>query len=292
MTKNRPSYEEVDKQDKEAQLSSRNDVTNKSFVADLWMKVLYRAIDDIVIFRIMRENNEELKEEDLDNEASAYGFLFDKDHHLYIDDYNVKVICSTCLNPEGYVDKISNLTASCSACPTCGTIQEEKTATYELLEQSGAKETSLEELLYIWDIEDSDGFRDGVRKRIDELVERKKNTIVPKTKTKRKVVVMDKEENFNTPSEENLSDFDMAIIKVLDETKAMLMQKNRKYGNSAINPVRAFSKSDPKEQIKVRIDDKLSRLIRNPGEEEDEDVVKDLIGYLVILSAIQRGYIQ
>ena len=97
--------------------------------------------------------------------------------------------------------------------------------------------------------------------------------------------------NFKPPSENDLTNFDKGIIKVLNDTKTMLMAKNRKYGNSATNPVRAFSKADPEEQIKVRIDDKISRLIRSKSKDEDEDVVKDLIGYLVILAAIQHKYI-
>jgi hypothetical protein len=66
----------------------------------------------------------------------------------------------------------------------------------------------------------------------------------------------------------------------------MLLEKNRKYGDSALNPSRIFSKSDNVEQIKVRIDDKLSRL-RNSQDDEDEDVVGDLIGYLVLLKVAQ-----
>ena len=61
-----------------------------------------------------------------------------------------------------------------------------------------------------------------------------------------------------------------------------MLEKNRKYGDSALNPCRIFSKADAVEQIKVRIDDKLKRL-QNEQNDEDEDVVKDLVGYLVLL---------
>lgn len=71
------------------------------------------------------------------------------------------------------------------------------------------------------------------------------------------------------------------IAAVCDEIKALLLEKNRKYGDSALSPVRIFSKSDPLEQIRVRLDDKLSRL-RNQQADEDEDVISDLIGYLVL----------
>lgn len=77
------------------------------------------------------------------------------------------------------------------------------------------------------------------------------------------------------------------IIKECDAIKAMLLQKNAAYGDSAMNPVRVFSKADPVEQLKVRIDDKLSRLMK--GANAGEDVVLDLIGYLVLLRITTNG---
>ncbi len=71
------------------------------------------------------------------------------------------------------------------------------------------------------------------------------------------------------------------IATTCDAIKALLLEKNRKYGDSALSPVRIFSKSDSLEQIRVRLDDKLSRL-RNQQDDEDEDVIADLIGYLVL----------
>ena len=69
---------------------------------------------------------------------------------------------------------------------------------------------------------------------------------------------------------------------VLDSIRSLLIEKNRKYGDSALTPSRIFSNSDAVEQIKVRIDDKLTRLKNQQGD-EDEDVAKDLLGYLIIL---------
>lgn len=69
---------------------------------------------------------------------------------------------------------------------------------------------------------------------------------------------------------------------VCDEIKTLLLEKNRKYGDSALNPIRVFSKSDTVEQLKVRIDDKLNRL-KNLQDDENEDTVTDLIGYLILL---------
>jgi hypothetical protein len=74
------------------------------------------------------------------------------------------------------------------------------------------------------------------------------------------------------------------ITRVCDELKTLLLEKNEKYGDSALNPVRVFSKSSPVEQILVRMDDKISRLQRGAGlREVEEDAVMDLLGYLVLL---------
>ena len=80
------------------------------------------------------------------------------------------------------------------------------------------------------------------------------------------------------------------ICIICDEIKELLLTKNRKYGDSALNPVRVFSKASPLEQLKVRIDDKLSRL-KNAQNDEDEDVVTDLIGYLVLYKIAQNRLI-
>ena len=72
------------------------------------------------------------------------------------------------------------------------------------------------------------------------------------------------------------------IRQKCDELREMLLEKNRKYGDSALNPVRVFSRASTREQILVRLDDKLSRLSRGSGR-EDEDVVLDILGYLILL---------
>lgn len=67
----------------------------------------------------------------------------------------------------------------------------------------------------------------------------------------------------------------------------MLELKNASYGNSALDPIRVFSKASAEEQLKVRIDDKLSRIQRG-GDDLGEDTIDDLIGYL-LLYKIQKG---
>lgn len=66
----------------------------------------------------------------------------------------------------------------------------------------------------------------------------------------------------------------------------LLIAKNKAYGDAALNPVRIFSKAEKEAGLKIRIDDKLSRLAR--GENAGEDVVLDLIGYLVLLRLVQK----
>lgn len=76
-------------------------------------------------------------------------------------------------------------------------------------------------------------------------------------------------------------DVQALIQEECDLLKGMLLEKNRAYGNSALEPLRIFSRCDPAEQIKVRLDDKLSRLSR--GSAAGEDVELDLLGYLILL---------
>lgn len=71
------------------------------------------------------------------------------------------------------------------------------------------------------------------------------------------------------------------ISKVCDEIKQILLAKNKAYGDSALNPIRIFSKADNIEQINVRIDDKLSRIARGK-EYAGDDTELDLIGYLIL----------
>lgn len=80
------------------------------------------------------------------------------------------------------------------------------------------------------------------------------------------------------------------ITRICDAMRELLLEKNRKYGDSALEPVRCMSKSSAVEQILVRIDDKLSRISRGAGlVGDDEDVITDLIGYFVLLKiALER----
>jgi hypothetical protein len=81
------------------------------------------------------------------------------------------------------------------------------------------------------------------------------------------------------------------IAVVCNEVKELLIEKNKKYGDSALNPSRIFSKANAVEQLLVRIDDKLNRIQKGAGLlANDEDVIMDLMGYLVLLKiALKRN---
>lgn len=78
------------------------------------------------------------------------------------------------------------------------------------------------------------------------------------------------------------NDFESKVWDVTGSVAKLLIEKNKSYGDSALNPIRCFSKLDSLEGIKLRIDDKLSR-IRNGNNSFNEDTILDLIGYLVLL---------
>ena len=77
------------------------------------------------------------------------------------------------------------------------------------------------------------------------------------------------------------------LEKVIEGIKVFLLEKNRRYGNSALEPLVIFTKhkngNRAKDGILERIDDKLSR-IKNADNLRRNDVV-DTIGYLLLLCA-------
>lgn len=79
----------------------------------------------------------------------------------------------------------------------------------------------------------------------------------------------------------------LEIVEQCDFIADMLLDKNRKYGDSALDQVRIFSAADPVEQLLVRIDDKLSR-IKSAQADDREDAELDLTGYLILLAIARR----
>ncbi len=98
--------------------------------------------------------------------------------------------------------------------------------------------------------------------------------------------LQDKFKTLNTGDTEFTTEQE-AIVKECYELAEFLLGKNRRYGNSALCPARIFSKSSPTEQIRVRLDDKITRL-QNVQSDDEEDALLDLLGYLVLLRVCEK----
>lgn len=87
----------------------------------------------------------------------------------------------------------------------------------------------------------------------------------------------------------NEKEFEQKLDEQLQEIRRFLIEKNKKYGSSALEPIRIFSKCDKIEAIKVRIDDKLSRIkLGNIEDDANSDSITDMLGYLLILKIAIR----
>ena len=109
-----------------------------------------------------------------------------------------------------------------------------------------------------------DGMTDG---QLDELT----NTVY---------AMFDFDEGFNKTK--------WKIIRVGLGKIDFLMVKNNKYKNSALDPVKTFSKVSKGEQLNIRMDDKLSR-IKNSDVERKNDFT-DLGGY-IDLKCVEKDWL-
>lgn len=71
------------------------------------------------------------------------------------------------------------------------------------------------------------------------------------------------------------------IEQVCTNINLLLQEKNKRYGNAALEPLKAFSKLSSEDSIKIRLDDKLKRVMNS--EELRKNDVSDIIGYLILL---------
>ena len=71
------------------------------------------------------------------------------------------------------------------------------------------------------------------------------------------------------------------IKEITESLYSLLEYKNKNYGDAALSPLNIFYKESAQNSIKIRIDDKISRM-KNSSEVRVNDVV-DLIGYLILL---------
>lgn len=80
-------------------------------------------------------------------------------------------------------------------------------------------------------------------------------------------------------------------VKWLLGCAELLLDKNAAYGDSALEPLRIFSQASASEQLKVRLDDKISRLSRGDivaRANIPEDTRRDIANYLALLHAAEN----
>jgi len=73
------------------------------------------------------------------------------------------------------------------------------------------------------------------------------------------------------------------IEKICEGLQEFLLEKNKRYGDSALKPEKIFSKADAENSILIRLDDKINR-IKNSKELRKNDLV-DIVGYGILLLA-------
>ena len=172
----RYNYEQADIEDRDAHLTSRSQVINKSGEADLWIEVIQKSINDIALFKTLRQEGKKLTEEEEEYEESAWRFIFDDEYRIPMDDYLITITCARCEKKwNNYVSKASG---SHVVCPVCRHRTSWKFATYEMEPEQVIREMSLSELLSLFGINNLDEFRTGVKKRVEELIQKKKKILV------------------------------------------------------------------------------------------------------------------
>ena len=88
--------------------------------------------------------------------------------------------------------------------------------------------------------------------------------------------------NINHPAHYGGQDnFEQLLDKELAEIKKVLLEKNRKYGNAALEPKKIFSQVEARERLNIRLDEKISRLL-SMQDDEDEDILFDITGIYIL----------
>ena len=73
------------------------------------------------------------------------------------------------------------------------------------------------------------------------------------------------------------------IAEITEAMRDLLLYKNQKYGDSALNPKKIFYKGDAQNSILIRLDDKLGRIMANADAAPRINDVADIIGYCTLL---------
>lgn len=70
------------------------------------------------------------------------------------------------------------------------------------------------------------------------------------------------------------------ISKITDSLKELLQEKNKRYGNSALDPLEGI-RYTVEDGIKIRLSDKVKRIINS--EKLRKNDVADVLGYMILL---------
>ena len=73
------------------------------------------------------------------------------------------------------------------------------------------------------------------------------------------------------------------ITEITEAMRDLLLYKNQKYGDSALNPKQIFYKGEATDSIMIRLDDKLGRIMANTDATPRINDVADIIGYCTLL---------
>jgi hypothetical protein len=84
-----------------------------------------------------------------------------------------------------------------------------------------------------------------------------------------------------------MNKFEYLLDIELAEIKRILLEKNRKYGNAALEPKKIFSQVEARERMNIRLDEKVSRLL-SMQEDEDEDILLDITGIYLLRRILDR----
>ena len=80
-----------------------------------------------------------------------------------------------------------------------------------------------------------------------------------------------------------ISNTQQKITEITDAMRELLLYKNQKYGDSALNPKQIFYKGNATSSILIRLDDKLGRIMANTDVTPRINDVADIIGYCTLL---------
>lgn len=162
---NRIDYTNADLEDYLDYISTRNNILYKLNATELWIKVIQKAVDDLVYFDRLRKKGKILTKEQLEYEQSANDFLFDPNYTFPFDDYIVNITCSVC--KKEFTIPMSLFSSNVEMCRDCSGGCTQDNAEFEIT--NVPKEITLNDLLSFWGIEDIDNFRKLKYKQIEKL---------------------------------------------------------------------------------------------------------------------------